>query len=198
MPYQEVVALVNARSGHFAFESGHHSDSWLELETLCQSPLLLDPYVTELSTRLAPHEPEVICGALVEGAFVAMLVAAKMQCSFVYAARLAQECPAEMFSVRYRIPAPLQPIVAGRRVVIVNDFISAGSAVRGAYEHLQSLSANVVAVASLVVLGDGFSRFAAEHALPVETLLRKELNLWLPTECPLCEQGVRLEHPATA
>ena len=41
MPYDDLLPLVNARSGHFAYESGHHSDLWLDLETLCESPTAL-------------------------------------------------------------------------------------------------------------------------------------------------------------
>ncbi|MEO6119727.1 MAG: hypothetical protein ABIP12_03480 [Terriglobales bacterium] len=198
MPYEELLALVNARSGHFAFESGHHSDGWLDLETICRTPGKLDPFITALADRLAAYRPEVICGPMVEGAFVGLMVAAKMRLDFVYAARFAPESPAALFSVKYRIPPPLRSTVAGTRVAVVNDFISAGSAVRGAFEHLQSLSANIVAFASLAVLGDEFLRFAAERKLPVEALLQKKLNLWEPAACPLCAQGVRLEHPANA
>ena len=88
--------------------------------------------------------------------------------------------------------------MANTRVAIVNDVISAGSAVRGAYEHLRSLQANVVAVASLVVLGEEFTRFAESRELPVIALLRKSHNLWKLEDCPLCAQRVPLEHLAQA
>ena len=40
-----------------------------------------------LATRLAPHEIQVVCGPLVEGAFVASLVAARLGVPFTYADR---------------------------------------------------------------------------------------------------------------
>ena len=82
----------------------------------------------------------------------------------------------------------------GRRVTIVNDVVNAGSAVRGAFRDLQSLGATVIAVASLVTLGDAFAVFAAEHKIPVESLAHFPNNLWTPAECPLCAAGMALEH----
>ncbi len=220
MPHEDILALVNARAGHFAYESGHHSDMWLELETLCASPAALDRFVVELAEQIAPYQPAVICGPLVEGAFVALLVAAKLNCRFVYANRHLPGGPnpasphqggpnqggppasSELFPVRYRIPQPLHATVAEQRVVIVNDVISAGSAVRGAYEHLRELQARVVAVAALVTLGDEFARWAERCAepdrLPLVTLLQKPNNIWTPDACPLCARGERLDYLANA
>lgn len=210
MSHEEILALVNARWGHFAYESGHHSDMWLDLETLCASPASLSPYVDELAERIAPYQPTVICGPLVEGAFLALLVAAKLGCRFVYANRHlscgpTQDSPpasSELFPLRYQIPPPLHTSIADQPVVIVNDVISAGSAVRGTYEHLRELEARVVAVASLVTLGDEFARWAERvsdpSGLPLVTLLQKSHNIWAPDACPLCARGERLEHLATA
>jgi orotate phosphoribosyltransferase len=196
--YEELLSLVNIRSGHFQYESGHHGDTWLDLETLCRSPALLRPYVSELAARIGSYEPEVLCGPLVEGAFVALLVASEMRRGFAYAARLAPQTSVGLFPVQYRIPAALYTAVRGKRVVIVNDVISAGSAVRGTYEHLRALEATVVAVASLVILGDEFASFAGMHELPVLALLQRPHNIWELMSCPLCARGMKLEHLANA
>jgi orotate phosphoribosyltransferase len=196
--YEQILSLVNTRSGHFEYESGHHGDTWLDLETLCRSPAALRPYVTELAARIGSYEPELLCGPLVEGAFVALLVASEMRCGFVYAARFAPQNPDGLFPVRYQIPESLGTAVRGKRVAIVNDVISAGSAVRGAYDHLRALGGTVVAVASLVILGDEFVGFAAQHNVPLLGLLRRPHNIWEPASCPLCAGGTKLEQLAKA
>jgi len=134
----------------------------LDLETLCQRPAGLRPHIAELAAKLQPYRPELVCAPLVEGAFIGLLVAAELGCEFTYALRSAPAESAGLFSVRYRLPPALEPAVRGRSVAIVNDVISAGSAVRGTYQDLQTHGAEVVAVASLVVLGEEFSRFATE------------------------------------
>jgi orotate phosphoribosyltransferase len=194
----ELGSLLHRRSGHFLYESGHHGDLWLDLETLCQSPAALRPFVVELASRLASYKPEVVCGPLVEGAFVALLVAGELGCEFTYANRFAATEHHRLYPVQYRLPATLGPVVKGRRVAIVNDVVSAGSAVRRTYEDLTSLGARVSAVGCLLVLGDAFPRFAEEHGLELETLERAPHRLWAPEECPLCAQGAELEKLAVA
>lgn len=196
--YEEILSLVKSRSGHFKYESGHHGDTWLDLETICSSPAALRPYVTELSSRIDVYRPEIVCGPLIEGALLALLVAAEMRRTFVYALRDAPKDDDRLYTVEYRIPEPLREAVRGQRVVIVNDVISAGSAVRGAYEDLSSLQADVVVVASLVVLGEAFAGFAREHRLPVIGLLQRPHQVWEPSRCPLCARGMKLEQLANA
>lgn len=190
----DVLSLVRGRHGHFAYESGHHGDVWFDLETLCQRPDILQSYTAQLAARLKPYLPDAVCGPLVEGAFIGLLVASELACDFTYASRFAPHFSDALFPVQYRLPPALYPLVRGRRVAIVNDVVNAGSAVRGAFRDLQSLGATVIAVASLVTLGDAFAVFAAEHKIPVESLAHFPNNLWTPAECPLCAAGMALEH----
>jgi orotate phosphoribosyltransferase len=187
--------LVRARSGHFVYESGYHSDVWWDLEALCHRPAALSPFVTALATRVREYQPDVICGALVEGAFVALLVAAELGCDFAYALRFASDAK-HLFPVSYRLPGALHSVVERKRVVVVNDVISAGSAVRGAIEHVQQLGGNVAAVASLVVLGETFVGFCQIQHLPLIALFRQEHHMWLPEACPLCSAGGQPEYLA--
>jgi orotate phosphoribosyltransferase len=74
-------------------------------------------------------------------------------------------------------------------LAIVNDVISAGSAVRGTFVHLEGLGARVVAISSLLVLGDSIATFARDHHLPVESLAHAPYPMWTPASCPLCRAG---------
>jgi orotate phosphoribosyltransferase len=193
-----VLPLLQGRRGHFLYESGHHGDLWFDLETLCRRPDDLRPLIADLASRLASYKPEVVCGPLVEGAFVALLVAGELGCEFTYANRFAPADSDRLFPVSYRLPAALRPLLKERRVAIVNDVINAGSAVRGAYEDLIRLGARVAVVGSLLVLGDAFPAFADQHGLALEALERMPFNLWMPEECPLCAKGEELEELAMA
>jgi orotate phosphoribosyltransferase len=190
---ESVLALVGGRRGHFALESGYHGDRWLDLETLCLRPRAIQPLASELAERLAPHRVDAICGPLTEGAFIALLIAAELGVDFLYADRVRRaEAPA-LFPVEYRLPPALRSRVAGRRIAIVNDVISAGSAVRGAFADLDSCGARVVALGALLVLGSATARFAAEKTLALEALATQPYGIWPPENCPLCAGGVPLE-----
>lgn len=190
---ESLLSLVQGRQGHFQLESGHHGDLWFDLETLCLHSRGIQLFAAQLAVKLAPHKADVICGPFVEGAYIALLVSIELGCDFVYGARLANPSREGLFPVEYRIPKVLHPAVQGKRVAIVNDVISAGSAVRGAFSDLQSIGADVVAIGALLTLGDSIAKFAAEHHVSIELLQQMPHNLWTPGQCPLCAAGTPLE-----
>src|ERR1700744_2446551 len=100
---ESVLELVSARRGHFLLESGHHGNLWLELETLCLQPQLFKAMTAELATAIATLRPDVLCGPLVEGAFVGLMVALRLNLPFVYAERYARPTPDSLFPAGYRI-----------------------------------------------------------------------------------------------
>ncbi len=189
----KILSLVRGRRGHFQLESRHHGDLWLELETLCLRPREIQPFVVRLAAALRRYRVEVVCGPLVEGAYVALLVALELGCDFVYAERFANSSREGLFPVEYRLPKALHGAVKGRRVAIVNDVISAGSAVRGAFRDLRLIGAEVVVIGALLGLGDSIEKFASEDHIALELLQRMPHNFWTPEECPLCAAGEPIE-----
>jgi orotate phosphoribosyltransferase len=195
---ESLLSSVHGRKGHFQLESGHHGDLWIQLETLCLQSRKIQTLAAALAKRLAKYEVETICGPLVEGAFVALLVSLELGCEFTYAERFANSARAGIFPVEYRLPKVLEPVVKGKRVAIVNDVINAGSAVRGAYFDLQAKGAVIVAIGALMALGEAITAFSAEHRVPLELLEQAPNNLWLPSQCPLCTAGQPLEIVGTS
>jgi len=195
---KDFISFVQGRKGHFRLESGHHGDLWLQLETLCMRSREIQPFAAQLAVKLALHKAELVCGPLVEGAFIALLVSLELGCDFVYAERLANPAREGLYPVEYRLPKALHSAVKGKRIVIVNDVISAGSAVRGAFSDLQSIGADVVAIGALLGLGDSIAKFAAEHQVALELVHQMPHNLWTPAQCPLCAAGQPLEIMGTS
>src|SRR3989304_1709366 len=85
-----IVRLMSSRSGHFLLESGHHGSLWLDLELLCLDPAAVRPFAVELAARLKRYDVQAVCGPLIEGAFVALMVAPAPGVAFTYAERLPQ------------------------------------------------------------------------------------------------------------
>src|SRR6202521_5050699 len=195
---EHLLSFVRGRQGHFRLESGHHGDLWFQLEILCLNSRAIRPFAAQLAARLVKYEVEVVCGPLVEGAFVALLVSLELGCDFAYAERFADTTREGLYPVEYRLPRALQPAVKGKRVAIVNDVISAGSAVRGSFSDLQTLGASVVGIGALLALGDDIAEFAAENRVALELLERMPSNLGTPSECPLCAAGLTLEIVGTS
>lgn len=195
----QVLELVAARRGHFLLESGHHGELWLDLELLCSQPSRVQPLCAELAARLSKFNVEVVCGPLVEGAFVGLMVAAELNAGFSYSERFMRPGHEGLFPAGYRIPASLRSTVKGKRVAIVNDVINAGSAVKGTYADLiesaeSDCGANVVAIGTLLVLGAAASEFAQAKGVKLESLAQLPNHLWEAATCPLCaSSGIPLE-----
>jgi len=190
--HDEVAALLPAREGHFGLESGHHADMWLDLELLCLRPQRVQALAAELATRLAAHHVEAVCGPLVEGAFVALLVATRLGVPFTYTEKVVDLAVDALFPLRYRIPRGLRAELHGKRVAIVDDVINAGSAVLGTCEALTACEAKPVAIGALAVLGHAAARFAADRQLTLDALATLPSDLWTPADCPLCTRGIPL------
>jgi orotate phosphoribosyltransferase len=188
---REVAALLPWRKGHFRFESNHHGDTWLNLELLCVQPEPVEHLAAVLADVLSEQKPDIVCGPLVEGAFVALMVARRLKVPFTYAERR-DSASAEMFPVRYRLPGRQRALVDGRRVAIVNDVVGAGSAVLGTLKDLYQCGAEPIAIGTLATRGSSALVLARENGLVLETLASFPGEMWKPSECPLCAAGVPL------
>lgn len=179
-----LLELVPARRGHFEYESGHHGDRWLDLDTLFLRPRRLQPYVAELASQLALHGLEAVCGPLVGGALVAQAVAAELGIAFCYSIRR---------DGAYEVPAAFGPALAGRRVAVVDDAINAGSATLGTAASVRALGGRLSVVGALLILGDPAS--VASAGVPVEHVAALPTALWTVADCPLCDAGAPLDRP---
>jgi orotate phosphoribosyltransferase len=193
---QEVLELLSGRQGHFLLESGHHGDLWLDLETLCLQPKRAQAVAAQLTAPLSGMQLDAVCGPLVEGAFVALLVALQLDTRFTYSERFVRPAADGLFPAGYRVPATLQEGLRGKRVAIVNDVINAGSAIQGTFADLEECGAKVVAIGTLLVLGSAAATFAASKNVPLHTLATLPNNLWTASECPLCKSGIPLHDVA--
>lgn len=190
--------LLSGRRGHFEMESGYHAELWFDLNRLFDDPQRLKPLVTRLAERLARHEIDAICGPVVGGARLAGAIAGELGVPSLHAERHERPGAAGPFPVTYDLPDSLKPIARGKAVAIVDDAISAGSAVRGAHSALVACGARPVALGTLFLLSDAIEPFAREHGLALEALTRSEFHLWKPADCPHCRARVPIERVSDA
>jgi orotate phosphoribosyltransferase len=134
-----------------------------------------------------------VCGPLLGGAFLAQRVADALGAAFCFTERVLPADASGLYAARYRLPHALAARVRGRRIALVDDVMSAGSALRGTYAELRAHGARPVAAGALLVLGSAGSSFFASEGIPVEAAARDEYELWTPAECPLCATGVPVE-----
>ena len=128
------------------------------------------------------------------GAFLAQLIAADLGVEFAFAERIVTD-RAGLFPVDYRIAPALRESIRGKRVAIVDDAISAGSAVRATLADVESCGAMPVALGALITVGGRGREFAASKSIPLESLVELPLAIWTAAECPMCAGGAPLTSP---
>jgi len=200
-PMQEqLITLLAGRRGHFQMESGYHSESWFDLNRLFrpENRAQLEPFTAELARRLAAHRIDAVCGPMTGGAKLAELIAAELGIAHFHADRFEPPNASGLFPIQYVIPETEREKLRDRSVAIVDDAISAGSAVRGTYSDLLTCGARPVALGALFIFGEAASHFAADHHLALEGIALMSFSLWKPADCPLCKAGTVLEKVSDA
>jgi len=151
----------------------------------------LRPFVGDLASLISGYGVDAICGPLTGGALLAGMIADRLELELLFAERRVTD-RAGLFPVDYRIATALRDHVKGRRVAIVDDAVSAGSAVRSTHADLVALGGLPVMIGALLVMGPGAAAFAAEKAIPLERLVDLPTAIWAPAECPMCALGTPL------
>lgn len=187
---QALRQAVSATRGHFRYESGHHGDLWLDLDSLFLDAARMRGWAAALAALAARLGTEIVCGPQTGGAFLAQSIAAELGLGFVHAERRV-----EGGAVQYRIPAPLAARLAGRRVLVVDDAINAGAALGLTLAELLRHGAVPAGIACLLTLGEAAGRIAAAQGVKLLALAALERGMWLPEDCPLCAAGVPLQDP---
>ena len=174
-------------------ESGYHSELWYDLDKLFEDVVRLHPFVDELAHRLAACGIEAVVGPLTGGAKLADLVAARLGLESYHTERIQAPHATGLFPVRYLVPAAQRERLRGKAVAIVDDAISAGSAIKGTHADLLACGAKPIACGALIIFSDAADNFAAENHLSLECVSRMSFRMWRPKECPLCRDGTPLE-----
>jgi orotate phosphoribosyltransferase len=190
------LKLVAVRRGHFRLESGHHGALWLDLDALFADPRAVKPFVNALVNRIRPYDVGAVCGPLQGGAFLAQLVAQALEVEFWHTERVMRGETGALYQTRYALPPALARRARGKRAAMVDDVMSAGSALRGTFAELRAHGATPVVAGALLALGSASDVYFAEQRVAVEAVARSEYELWHPADCPLCAAGVPLEDVA--
>lgn len=193
---KSLLDLIAGRRGHFQLESGHHSELWFDLDALFAVPGRIAPFVSQLTESLRSHNVAAVCGPLLGGAFLAQLVAQRLDVEFCFTERRMPQGAAGLYGASYHLPTAFIRRVRNQRIAMVDDVMSAGSALRGTYTELQSHDATPVVAAALMILGNTGADFFAEQHVAVEAVVRENYLHWLPNECPHCAAGTPLENVA--
>jgi orotate phosphoribosyltransferase len=187
MTEKEVLgALMDAGAilhGHFQLTSGRHSDSYVQCARVLEDPAL----TTRLAQAIVAGLPadagiDLVAAPAVGGIIIGFAVAQALGVHFIFSER---ESGVMRFRRAFDVPA-------GSRVLVVEDVVTTGGSVAELIELVRSAGGTVVSVASLIDRG-GTKSFD----VPLQPLLRLEVESWEPDRCGLCASDVPIYSPGS-
>lgn len=178
--FEEAEALLK---GHFLLSSGRHSDRYLEKFRLVENPKLLEPICESLANRFRDDDIEVVLGPTTAGIILAYIYARILGVQGRYA-----ESEGGVRKLRRG-----QSLYPGTRILIVDDILTTGGAVRECIDIANHYQAEVAGIAVLADRTAG----TTDLGYRLESALSIQVESWAPEECPLCRQKMPMTQPGS-
>jgi len=179
--FRETGALLE---GHFLLSSGLHSPKYLQCALVLQDPSHAERLCGQLARAFAGETIDCVVGPALGGIVVAHELAQALGTKAVFA---------EWEDGRMTLRRGFQ-IEPGQRVLLAEDVITTGGSLREVLAMVKAAGAEVAGVAALV---DRTGARDPELGAPLTALVRLDVPIYTPEECPLCDKGLPLVKPGS-
>ena len=170
--YRKTGAILK---GHFKLTSGRHSDTYMQSAKLFIDTKQSEIVCKALAEKLAGEKIDLVVSPAIGGILMGYEVASQLGVPNIFAERENGEMTLRRgFSIE-----------KGTKVVVVEDVVTTGGSVKEVVKLVQSMGAEVVAVASLVDRSNGNVDFGVKYV----NLISMEVVSYEADECPLCKEG---------
>jgi len=179
---EEILAETGAViiDSHVVYTSGRHGAAYVNKDAVYPHPAQVSELCRMLADAAAADRPEVVCGPALGGIILSQWTAHHLGALAVYAEKL----PGGELALR----RGYDRIVAGRRVLVVEDIVTTGGSVRQTVAAVRAAGGQVTMVTALCNRG-GVT--AADLGVPAfSALVTLSLDSWEGASCPLCRDGV--------
>ena len=179
---EEILAETGAviTDSHVVYTSGRHGTAYVNKDAVYPHPAQVSALCRMLADAAAADRPEVVCGPALGGIILSQWTAHHLGALAVYAEKL----PGGGLALR----RGYDRVVAGRRVLVVEDIVTTGGSVRQTVAAVRAAGGEVTRVTALCNRG-GIT--AADLGVPAfSALVTLSLDSWEATSCPLCRGGV--------
>lgn len=187
--FRESGAVVE--NVHVVHISGLHFPMTINKDAVFPHVDRIERLARLLARRLVDRSVEIVCGPAMGGLVVGEWLAHELGVMCAFAEHDPNTKPGDIRG-RFLLRRGYDQLVAGRRVLVVDDIVNTGQSIRQTIEAVRAAGGQVVAAASLVFVG----RFDAQ-ALGVDDfayLLHYDVpSGWPPEKCPLCRDGVPID-----
>jgi orotate phosphoribosyltransferase len=172
-------------TGHFVYASGKHADVYVNKDRIFMSPSAILSIAQGLAGVALDMEPEVLVGPAIGGAILANATACAMWpegegVSAVYAEKTENK--------GYELRRGYDQVVAGKRVVVIDDVLTTGGSVKAVIEAVRACGGDVLGAVVVCLRGEVTSEMLGVPSL--EALCELRLPAYDEDACPLCAAGM--------
>jgi len=172
------------QQGHFLLSSGLHSPQYVQCALLLQDPEATAKVCAAIVRPFRNSGVQVVAGPAIGAIPLVYEAARQLRARGIWTERV---------DGRMQLRRSFR-VLAGERVLVVEDVVTTGGSAREVVELLRQLRAQVVAVASLVDRTGGID---PGFGVPFTALVRLDLAAYDPARCPLCQAGTPLHQPGS-
>ena len=181
---QEVGAF---RAGHFIFTSGLHADTYVNKDAIYPHVNYVSQLCQAMAERFAAERIDVVVGPAIGAVILSTWTAHHMTALSgrdVYGVYADKDEHGG-----FVIKRGYDKIIAGKRVLIVEDMTTTGGSIKKVVEAARASGATVVGA---IVIGNrgGVTKEAVGNPERFESLVNLHLNQWPEENCELCKRGI--------
>jgi orotate phosphoribosyltransferase len=184
----QVLQDVGAfRAGHFVFTSGLHADTYINKDAIYPHVKEVSQLCEEIARRFANDNIEAVLGPAVGAIILSTWTAhhlSSMRGEEVWGV-YADKDGNGSFIVR----RGYDKLIAGKRVLIVEDLTTTGGSIKKVVEAARSVGAEVAGAVAICNRGDVTAEKVGSPGR-FESLVTLELDQWPSDECELCSRGI--------
>jgi orotate phosphoribosyltransferase len=170
--FRDTGALLE---GHFVLTSGLHSPIYLQCAIALASPLVATEFGAEIAAHFRDQGIDTVASPAIGGLVIGYEVARQLGARFIWTER---EKGVMTLRRGFRV-------MAGERVLVVEDVVTTGGSTRETIETLQRLGAKIVAAASIIDRSGG----RADVGVTRLSLCTLDVPAVEPANCDACSRG---------
>ncbi len=170
--------------GHFLLRSGLHSDQYFQAALVLQHTRIAAQLCEALAEPWRDCGVETVISPAIGGIIVGQEGGRALGVRAVFAEK------DDNSNLVLRRGFQFRP---GEKVLVAEDVVTKGGRVQQTIDLVRSLGADPVGATSLV----DRSTTPVDFGIPFRALLKLTLQTWTAEECPLCKQGLPIDHPGS-
>ncbi len=172
--------------GHFKLTSGYHSDYYLQCARLLQFPKLTKKISIETKNMLLEtiniENIKTVVSPAMGGILYGYMLADAIGSRMIFTERKKKDM--ELRRGFY--------LEESEEVIIAEDVITTGGSVKEVINICNNFKAKIKAVVSIVDRSENI-----DFDIPYFSLIKLEIDKFLPSDCELCKNNIELEHPGS-